>query len=92
MHNAYRIDLKGVLQRKRKRKKQAPLAGPDNEPDGRSRREPAVPCAEAIPTTSIRTRYRTGAAWSGTLEAIAAGHPNIRLDELLPQNFDNPSS
>ena len=25
-------------------------------------------------------------------EAIAAGHPNSRIDELLPWNFDGPSS
>ena len=32
-------------------------------------------------------------AWlRATLEAIAAGHPNSRLDELLPWNFDGPSS
>ena len=27
-----------------------------------------------------------------SLEAIAAGHPNSRIDELLPWNFDGPSS
>ena len=27
-----------------------------------------------------------------TLEAIAAGHPNSRLDELLPWSFNRPSS
>ena len=27
-----------------------------------------------------------------TLEAIAAGHPNSRLDQLLPWNFDSSSS
>ena len=27
-----------------------------------------------------------------TLEAIAAGHPNSRFDELLPWNFDRPLS
>ena len=27
-----------------------------------------------------------------TLEAIASGHPNSRLDELLPWNFESPSS
>ncbi|MCY3920271.1 MAG: IS66 family transposase [Chloroflexi bacterium] len=32
-------------------------------------------------------------AWlRATLEAIAAGHPNSRLDELLPWNFDSSSS
>lgn len=32
-------------------------------------------------------------AWlRATLEAIAAGHPNSRLDELLPWNFHNSSS
>ncbi|MYE02184.1 MAG: transposase domain-containing protein [Alphaproteobacteria bacterium] len=27
-----------------------------------------------------------------TVEAIAAGHPNSRLDRLLPWNFDSSSS
>ena len=27
-----------------------------------------------------------------TLEAIASGYPNSRLDELLPWNFEGPSS
>ena len=27
-----------------------------------------------------------------TLEAIASGHPNSRLDELLPWNFESASS
>ena len=27
-----------------------------------------------------------------TLEAIAAGHPNDRIDELLPWNFERPST
>jgi len=27
-----------------------------------------------------------------SLEAIAAGHPNSRIDERLPWNFDGPSS
>ena len=32
-------------------------------------------------------------AWlRATLEAIAAGHPNSRLDDLLPWNFDSSSS
>ncbi len=32
-------------------------------------------------------------AWlKATLEAIAAGHPNSRIDELLPWNFPNSSS
>ena len=32
-------------------------------------------------------------AWlRATLEAIAAGHPNSRIDELLPWNFDSSSS
>ena len=32
-------------------------------------------------------------AWlKGTLEAIAAGHPNDRIDELLPWNFGRPST
>ena len=32
-------------------------------------------------------------AWrKATLEAIAAGHPNSRIDDLLPWNFERPSS
>ena len=32
-------------------------------------------------------------AWlKSTLAKIAAGHPNSRIDELLPWNFDGPSS
>jgi hypothetical protein len=32
-------------------------------------------------------------AWlKATLEAIAAGHPNSRIDELLPWNFPSSSS
>ena len=32
-------------------------------------------------------------AWlKATLEAIAAGHPNSRIDELLPWNSPNSSS
>ena len=32
-------------------------------------------------------------AWlKATLEAIAAGHPNSRIDDLLPWNFKTPSS
>ena len=32
-------------------------------------------------------------AWlKTTLEAIAAGHPNSRIDDLLPWNFKTPSS
>ena len=32
-------------------------------------------------------------AWlKATLEAIAAGHPNSRIDDLLPWNFKPPSS
>ena len=32
-------------------------------------------------------------AWlKATLEAIAAGHPNSRIDDLLPWNFDSLSS
>jgi len=26
---------------------------------------------------------------NATLEAIAAGHPSARIDELMPWNFDN---
>ena len=32
-------------------------------------------------------------AWlKATLEAIAAGHPNDRIDDLLPWDFKTPSS
>ena len=29
---------------------------------------------------------------TSTLEVIAAGHPNSRIDDLLPWNFDSLSS
>jgi len=34
----------------------------------------------------------THACLRASLEAIAAGHPNNHLGELLPSNFDGPSS
>ena len=39
------------------------------------------------------TKHVEPYAWpKATLEAIAAGHPNDRLDDLLPWNFNRLSS
>ena len=63
-----------------------------NRPD---RRQHLTTCTEpsknllASPGASIDEPY----SWlKATLEAIAAGHPNDRIDELLPWNFATSSS
>ena len=47
-------------------------------------------------TSLIQTAKLNGVepyAWlKATLEAIAAGHPTSRIDDLLPWNFDSLSS
>ena len=42
--------------------------------------------------TAKMNRVEPFAYLKATLEAIANGHPNSRLDELLPWNFVSPSS
>lgn len=49
------------------------------------------PIASLIETAKINS-IEPYTYLKATLEAIAAGHPNDRLDDLLPWNFRTPST
>jgi hypothetical protein len=86
------VDVRGVLRCPLK----DPLADSPAIPQARPFRERSIPACAGEPWRRRDVRWPAGVepfAWlTVTLEAIAAGHPARRIDELLPWNFKPRSS